>query len=719
MSVVLRIDFETRSDVDLIGCGVYRYVESEHTDVLMASYNIDGPVRRWKRGEPCPADIVEHVRAGRPIKAWNAGFERMNWWRVLCVKHGWPKPALEQFHCSAVAAAAMSLPRSLDRCGEALDMPIKKSKAGSALIRFFSIPTGWRDGKPVFNEPEDHPQKFSEFQDYCDQDVLAEEAIDNRLVPLSDYEQKVYWLNERVNDRGLRIDVKSARAALEIVEKAKHHVNVELTMVTGGYVTAVSQAAALKRWVESRGIHIPSMAEQDVDEYLHEVDDLPADVRRVLELRQEGGKSSLAKIETMLKRAGRDGRVRGEYLHHGAGQTGRFSSNGVQVHNMPRYRKVFEDAKLELSPLFDGIRTGSPQWLVDSYGAELGRPLHILADAVRSFIWAAPGKVLLDADYASIEGRAAAWFAREDWKLKAYQELDAGHGYDMYKQAAAPIYNVPVAEVTKQQRQVGKVAELALGYNGGVGALSKMARMNKLKLGSVYQPVWESAPIKRRKAAMERLEERKEKNDPAVKELGDEAWISAELIKVGWRAANPKITAAWAELNDAAYAAVQNPGSVHRALFGKVAYLVDNGFLWCLLPSGRCLAYGSPRIDDVEAPWADKTQPKELRETKKTVTALGVNSQTKMWHRSSLYGGAYFNHVTQSSCRDILVHGMMSAEAAGYEIVLHTHDEMAVEIERDKADVAAFEKLICELPAWADGLPLTSSGWSGKRYRKD
>lgn len=672
----LNLDWETRSDVDLIKEGVYRYVESAFTDVILASYwfNDDGVIRRWRRGEPCPQEIWERVESGGIINAHNAAFERLIWWFIACVRYGWPHPKLEQFRCTAVAAAALSLPRALGRLGDALDLKVKKDKRGAYLIKQLSVPRGWHDGKPIWNED---PKLLDEFHDYCDDDVRTETEAKSRIVPLSDYEQRVYVLNELINDRGLRIDVKSARAAVKIAEAAKIVLNKEITQVTGGYVTAVTQAAALKRWVEQQGIITDNLDKDTIDDLLHS-DDLPDRVRRALELRAEGAKPSVEKIAAMLNRVSRDGRARGVYLHHGAGQTGRFSSRGVQAHNLPKTRKIFENENPRLDTLFRAIRTGDPRALTFLYGDELGRPLHLLSDAVRPFIWAAPGHDFIDADYSSIEGRMSAWFAGEEWKLEAFRAFDRGDGPGMYELTAASIYDVDVADVDRPKRAVGKVGELSMGYQGGVGALSKMARQNKLKLHTVFGPVWESATKERREAAEKRFEERVKAHDEATIKLGRQGWLAAELIKVGWRGGHPNTVQAWHLLEEAATAAVKEPGSVHSAVGAK--FRVVQGFLWMQLPSGRCLAYGSPRIGEVIAPWADKTLPLAKQERKIGLTALGVDAQTDRWTRHSVYGGSLFNNLVQGSARDIMVHGMFAAEEAGYPIVLHTHDEMAAEV---------------------------------------
>lgn len=719
--MILRLDWETRSVIDLLKRGPYVYAMHPSTTALLASYKIgDGPLKRWRRGEPCPDDIRAHVEAGGEIGAHNAAFERLIWWHVMAPRFGWPRPAMKQFRCTAVTAAAMSLPRSLERLGDALDLKVKKDKRGKDLMKIHSIPQGFdANGEAIWHPLADDPTSLEAYHTYCDFDVLTEEAADRRLVPLSDDEMEVYWLNETINDRGLRIDVKSAVAAVGMIARAKEKINQELIAVTGGYVTAVTKTADMKAWIAQQGVEMPSMDKDDVDEFLHEYDDLPERVKRVLELRQEGAKPSVEKISAMLDRVCADGRARGVYLHHGAGQTGRFSSRGVQAHNMPKYRKSFEkeiENGLRLDTLFTMIRTGDPDALEFMYGPELGRPLHLLSDAVRSFIWAAPGHELIDADYSSIEGRMAAWFAGEHWKLDAFRALDRGEGHGIYELAAAGIYGISVEDVTKEHRPTGKVAELSCQYQTGVGGIRKFARQSKIKMHKLFPALWEAADEDQREFCEKRFSDRVAAHDPNTEALGREGWIAGELIKVGWRGKHPGIVAGWKLLEDAAIAAVENPGSVHSVM--GVKYIVAHGFLFCQLPSTRCLAYGAPKMQETEAPWADKTLEPAKREKKMSLTVRGVDAQTEKWTRFPVYGGSLFNNVVQGSARDILVAGMRKAEAAGYPIVLHTHDEMAAEVPRGFGDVKEFERLICELPAWADGLPLTADGWRSKRYHK-
>ena len=750
----LEIDFETRSDVDIKQHGAYLYFQSPHARVLMASYKIDsGPKKRWRYGQPCPDDIRGHIEAGGVISAHNAAFERLAMWLVLAPRCGWPMPDLKQFRCMAATAASMSLPRDLAGVGAALGLPIQKSKDGMALIRFFSIPRKAKKGEDpngiYWNEPEDFPEKFEEFHSYCDTDVEAEAGADERMVPLSDYEQDLYWIDQLINDRGIRIDVKSARAALYIADKAKVILDREMKAATDGAVTACSQVAKIVEWINEQGVAIPSAAKAEIEELL-EADDLPKHVRRVLELRQEAAKNSVSKLKAFLKRCGTDGRIRGAFLFLADG-TGRWSSVGAQLHNLPRPRKIFGDAHLNLETLFHVIRKGEPDWIrfnyggiVDDKGEDLGKPLHLISDALRSFIWAAPGHELCVADYSGIEGAVAAWFAGEQWKVDAMFELMADESLpDLYRRSAAGIFGVPVETLGKKdvRRQVGKVSELSLQFQGGVGAFRSMARNYSLKIEPVYEPVWEAAPEARRTAAEKRYEQCLKRGEAPTVQLSRKAWLAAELVKVGWRATHPAICAAWELLEDAIREAIENPGRQINVL--KVSYLVTRGFLWCRLPSGRCLAYGKPRLneqcwvrrkDHETGGWKEESEVmlrsgaealeraglcKIESKAKPAATALGVDSQTKQFVRFALYGGLAFENVVQAIARDLLANGIKLAEANGYPVIGHVHDEIITELLRGKADLDFFKELICRLPACYAGLPLSASGFISKRYKKD
>lgn len=746
----LEIDFETRSDIQLRGTtsrGVHNYMASKNTKPLLMSYKINGgPKKRWREGQPCPADIRRHVEAGGIVSAHNNSFERLLWQMILTPRYGWPTLRLEQCRCTAATAAAMSLPRDLEKLGAALDLSTQKNKEGTRLINKFSKPRRPRkDEDPsglYWNEPEDHPEDFELFHNYCDDDVETEAQADARMIPLSADEQELWIIDQRINDRGIRIDRRSARSAIRLAAKATMLLDREMAKTTNGAVTACSQVKNLNGWLAEQGVPMASLAKADIEEML-EFDDLPPIARRALELRQEAAKTSVAKLKAFLLRASDDSRIRHAFLFHAA-STGRWSSVGAQLHNLPRPRKEFGDEHPDLEILFWAFRQEDPDFLKFYYGDKLGRTLHLLADAIRGFLWAAPGHDLLVADYSGIEGAVAAWFAGETWKVEAMHELIADPSLpDLYRRSAAGIYNTTTYLLTKKdpRRQVGKVSELSLQYQGGVGAFISMARGYSLKIEPIYEPVWEAANEKRRERAERRYETCLKRGEATTKKLSRKAWIAAELVKIGWRETHPAISAVWPALEDGIREAILNPGQKITVL--KVNYLVARGFLWCRLPSGRCLAYAKPRLRDQvwvkrldmdTLQWSEtsevmlrdeaerlvtKGRAKIEGQAKPAATALGVNSVTKRWERFALYGGLAFENIVQAIARDLLANGIRKAEAAGYPVIGHVHDEIITEVPRGFGDVGFFEKLICELGDEYHGLPLTAAGWRGKRYRKD
>lgn len=737
MGLEASLDFETRCDVDLKVHGAARYFASNHFRPLILCYSIDGGgVQTWLWGEPVPVDLDRHIRSGGLIRAYNASFERqcLNWLYRNC---NWPEVKLEQYRCTAAEAAAMGLPRRLSRAAQALGLPEQKDDGGAALIRFFSNPIKKLEAVPRFRDPADHPDRFEEFINYCRQDVRTEMALSKRVARLSDYEQEIYFLDQKINDRGVRIDRVSALAAIKLVATANDRLNQKLQAVTGGAVSACSEVSKLTNWLLGQGVEIDGLAKDQVLSVL-DCNDISSEARQALELRQDAAKTSTTKIKAFLNRASSDGRVRGAFLYHAA-STGRWSSIGVNFANLPRPRREFDEANLDLASLFEAFRSCDPDWLETLYGQKLGRPLYLVSDAIRGFVWSAPGHDLISADYSGIEGAVIAWLADEKWKLEAMRDIIADPSKpDMYRVTAAAIMGTTTDVVTKKhplRQSVGKVSELALGFGGGVSAFVAMAKGYGVDLDSLYVPVWGAAEQVMRDRVTRRYNRLlKSSNKAKTDVLSREAWLACEIIKNGWREKNSAIAALWSDLEAAMRDAIDRPGEQFTA--GKCTYLVKNNFLWCRLPSGRCLAYGSPKLVDqvwVKLGDAEESEIMDRREAEKlaqageasiegdatpSISALGVNAISGRYERFNLYGGLASENVTQATARDILAHGMQTVERHGYPIVAHVYDEVVCEVPADFGDLADFERILCQLPDWATGLPLTASGWRGKRYRK-
>lgn len=701
MTDVLSLDVESRSAVDLRKAGAYRYWRDPSTGLWCAAYAFnDEPVQVWRPGEPCPPRIVSHVTSGKIIRGWNVAFERLAWWDCLTPVHGWPRPALEQFEDTAAAAAAMALPRGLGDAAKALGLDLQKDDEGRRLMLQMSKPRRPRKGE----DPDavvwwDDPDKLERLIAYCRVDVEVERGIGRRLVPLGDTERAVYLMDQRMNDHGWAVDVPLIRSMLRVVEQAQRELDREMVEATGGYVTAASQVTRLTAWLQENGVPVESLAKAALDDLLS-LEDAPEQCRRALEIRKEAAKSSTAKLKATLECVCDDGRVRGLVLYHGA-STGRWAARLIQIQNYPRGSGVAKNPERALR----WMRRGNAElirWLYD-------RPLTAVSDCLRSTLIAGEGMELVAADYTAIEGRVTAWLAGEEWELDAYRAADAGTGPEVYCVNAEGIFNRPVNKKDNPyERQVGKVASLALGFAGGVNAFHAMAKLYGTKMDPAFGPLWERADGEVRDRAVYQYEQAIKNKTSAAEEMTREGWLAAELTKVGWRTKHPATVRTWYNLQDGSIQAVENPGAV--VMVGKLKFLSARGFLWLLLPSGRCLAYGAPRVEDVTTPWGAK---------KPAVTALGVDPKTKQWKRFTMSPMILIENPVQAIARDLMAHGLLKAESAGYPPVGTVHDEGVAEVPVGFGSLAEYERLLCDLPPWGAGLPVVASGWRGARYRKD
>jgi DNA polymerase len=647
----INIDFETRSDIDLSKCGLSVYVNSPHTDILCMAYKIDGgPTQIWKRGEPFPKNI--DMSSSFSLKAQNAPFEFAVWNTIGVKKYGFPPLPLENVYCTMVMAFTHGLPGSLEKMAPALGIEKQKDMAGSRVMLQLSKPRKINeDGTYVWYEESDSPEKFETLYAYCIQDVEVEYECEQRMRPLSAAEREIWLLDQKINNRGIQIDVESVKKAIDVVYEDKARLDKEIQEISNGKIASANATAQIKEYITERGIDIEGVTKGDVVDLLKDPS-LPDDVRTILEIRQAGAKSSTAKLRAMLLRADKDGRVRNVHQYHGAG-TGRWSGRGIQTQNLPRPQLKQEQIEGVIANLHKG-----PEYIDMFYGP----PTACVSDCLRSFITAAPGKDLLVVDFAAIEARVLAWLAGQESILEVFRT----HG-KIYEAQAGGIYNVKMEDVTKDQRQIGKVAILALGYQGGVGAFQSMAENYGVKVSDAR----------------------------------------ADEIKVAWRKANPQTVQYWYDLDNAAIQAVLNPGTKFYAghIERQVIFLVSGSFLMCRLPSGRILYYPYPKL--------------ELNKFgRESVTYMGENPKTKKWERLSFYGGLAAENITQAVSRDLLAEAMLRLERKCYEVVMHVHDEIVCEVDEKFGTLNYMINIVCELPVWAKGLPIASEGFRTKRYRK-
>lgn len=687
----LHIDFETRSELDLKEVGLHNYARHPSTDVWCMAYAFgDAEPQLWMPGQIVPTP-VDHVMIGGQVHGWNVGFE-YEIWNEICVKrYGFPPLAIEQCFDTMAQASAMALPAALDDAALALGVEFQKDREGRALMLRMARPRSKKGVYPLVWW--DEPEKIARLGEYCKQDVRAERAVDECLMPLSDKERRVWLVHHKINRRGVQIDIESAKAAIKIAEEVKVACNQRLSEITGGAVQAVTAVAALKEWMAAQGVVTDSLNKQAVvdllDDSVDVSDTLPEPVRKALLLRQESGKASNAKFEKMIDAAGEDGRLRHIYVYHGAGP-GRWTARLVQTHNLPRNMPPPETVEKILAL----VRAGDWRGIDMLYGP----PLTVLSRCLRSFFVAPEGSKIISGDWSNVEGRGQAWFAGEDWKLDAFRAADAKTGPGLYELAYSRMFNVPVESVKNpsEERQIGKVAELAFGYQGGVGSFHTMAKAYPEISGKI----------------------------------SDE---QANEFKERWRDAHPMIAGVrnekgfrkggiWRDIQDAAIAACRNEGEAYTCgVTGRHAtYKKVGSFLWCLLPSGRAICYPYPKLLEGQYGLELTYMCVPSQEDRKKGKIIFDEENSPKWVRVGTYGGSLFNNIVQGFCRDFLADLLLWLDDNGALTVLHTHDDGNIEVVAAKAEGArkAMEDRMRLVPEWAPGFPLFAKCAVMDRYGK-
>lgn len=660
----ITIDFETRSAANLKDWGAAAYAEHPSTEVICLALKKHGqePVIWFSPGfrfPECPdwAELPtindnalrQMIAEAEIIEAHNMEFE-FNIWKYTMPRYCFTDMLpFRKLRCSAAKAASCGFPRNLEDACNALGVAQRKDTDGAALMKKLCSPRvatldeqkadpDWR--KHYFWEGT--PEDFAREGLYCMQDVRAEEALSDALPDLSPVEQRIWLKSLIINDRGVCIDSRSVEAQKVCTDVEREILADEFKVIT--QIDSPTKIKELLEYLKENGVETDSLGEDSVSELLKS--DLDPRVRRALEIRLACSKSSTAKLTPMIEARNRDGRVRGSFVYYGA-VTGRWSSHRLQLHNMPRSGAAeYVDACLA------AFNRGDLELIRRDYEGVMVAA----ASCLRAMIIPAPGKDFVCADFSSIEGRVLAWLAEEETALDVYLK-----GRDPYKVNAVQIYGVDYDSVSKDQRQVGKVAELELGFQCGVDK---------------YQ----------QKCAEFGVELTHEQADTVVRQ---------------WRSARPMTTSLWYELDKHAKNAIRCPGGVFA--YKKVAFRCDGRLLQMRIPSGRTLCYLSPEIVPVE---------------------INGRQREEIWYlnnkgnRDKLYGGKLTENLTQAVARDLLANAIFNVEARGYRVVLHVHDELVAEVPEGFGSVEELCDLMCQLPPWAAGLPLKAEGWRGKRYRK-
>lgn len=689
------LDTESRSRVD-IDFGLDRYMPS--AECLIASFvGEKGATQVWDRTADyrVPAQLEDALLDERvTLVAHNVQFDRT----LLRVALGYDIP-IERWFCTMACAFAHGLPGSLDALGPIVGIAADKQKLvdGKALIRLFCIPQ--RDG--TFFDRLSHPVEWARFLQYAEQDTTALRELYNRLPKhnMQGEDLRAWHLDQTINERGFAIDRVMCERALVLRDQISKRLEAEISDLTDGAVTRGTQRErVLHHMVGEYGILMLDMTKDTVKQALKDPT-LPADARRLLELRRDSSLSSLAKYERALERVGEDGRMRYTLQFSGAGRTGRWAGRGVQPHNMPRPKREADEI---LNGVVPGILTGTLPQLVDDVN-------QACSDALRSMIVAPEGFELLVGDWSNIEGRCVAWEANEEWKLQAFRDNDAGTGPDLYNVLYARLFNMKVENVQKPMRQKGKVFDLAFGYGGGVGACVTGASTYGVDLAELARVACEAASP----AVYTKAEKAWELafTTGADYLLEPETYIGCDIAKQMYRQISPKIAQLWYDVGRAVKHAIEYPGSIHEV--AKCRVWRTPAWLIIELPSKRRLLYARPEI---------KLAVEVDEDTDEIVTRPAIRymaSKSGRWQRERTYGGKLVENITQAIANDVLRAALLAADAEGYPIVLHVHDELVAETPQGFFPLDDFLRLMERPLWWSDGLPLKAAGFVGTRYKKD
>lgn len=700
---IVHLDFETFSTADIRKTGGAIYAEDPSTELLCLSYAVDDEepclltaeaftgvvtsdyfvsrqVAKRLQGKPyTDPRLIDRLRvlaADKSVqfRAYNAQFEQAIWKNIMVKRFGFAEIPVNRWRCVLAKAFAHGLPGTLDLCGRALNLPIQKDQQGHAIMLKLCRPRRMK-GKDRWT-PEDAPEDFEKLYKYCITDVKTERLIDRRLRDLSSAEQAVWEIDQRMNQQGLHIDEVAIKAAMQLG-------NTHLTVIKKKFQEITSIESPTKRkllleWFQSQGLDIFDTQKATLAGLLSRKG-LSSDIITVLDIVSESTKTSLAKLPRMLELSVNG--VMRELVQYHAAHTGRWGGRGAQIQNFPR-------PGLDINVCVDAIKTLN----YGLFGFLYKDVSKALSSALRGMIVAPPGYTLFVSDFSQMEARVLAWLAGQQDVLDLFAA-----GEDLYCSEASKIFGYTVDKSMKDERQVGKVAVLALGYQGGIGAFAMMAKGYGIDLEVVFNNLWKSATNKEKEKAQQAYEfYRKKAKEPVSKK----AAFVADIIKQRWRRGNDKIEAYWTKLEEAAKRAVNTQKPVKC---GHVTWFVHKGFLYAKLPSGRCMAYPYPRVKSNSSNPHGKTTLEYFN--------------PRFGHKGT-YGGQLCENIVQAVQRDLLSEALVRLEAT-YKAAFHVHDEVVSEVKLGFGSLTEFMDIMKHQPVWATGLPIGVSGWSGDRYGKE
>lgn len=688
---MIYIDCETYSE-EPIKNGHFKYAEK--AELLMVAWAVDdGPVELWDTTKDVLPKELEHILfiSNDLLIAHNASFEQAIFSKHKFFQNLAVEISPHRWHCTMAQAYAHGLPGSLEHLGAVLGLPIdrQKAKTGYDLIRLFCLPPAKNVKRPRATRLT-HPQQWEVFKTYCKQDIIATREIYKKLPKWNyqGFELNLWHLDQKINQRGLNIDLDLANAAIRAVDKEQASLRKRTVDITEGQVGSTTQRDVLLRHIlEAYGVELPDMQASTLERRIEDPD-LPEALRELLAIRLQATTSSTAKYKRLVKSTCSDGRLRGTLQWCGASRTSRWSGRLFQPQNLPR--PTFKQQEIEF---------GIEALKADCADIIYGNVMELASNTIRSVISAPIGKKLVVSDLSNIEGRYSAWLAGEEWKLQAFRAFDSGTGPDLYNKAYAHMFRIKPEEVSKEQRQIGKTLELSMSYAGGVNAFVTFS----LNLGADLNKMSEDA---KKSIPSDVYLEAEEFWDWAVKEkrtlnLEKDVFIVCDSFKRMWRRANPKITSFWKEIEEAVRNAITTPNTEFIAR--KVKTHRTGNWLRILMPSGRCLCYPHPQVGD-----------------KGAISFSGINQYSRQWGRIKTFGGKLTENLVQAGARDVMAHNMFVIEQSGYNIVLTCHDEVITEVcNNENFNAEKLSLLLSQDIPWACDLPLSAAGFESVVYRKE
>ena len=758
------LDFETRSEVPLTGStglGSYLYAKHPSTEILCMSFKLPSEnfIRTWHKAyddliiaeSETPTELFNFIKAGGILEAHNAFFEQCVW-HFKCESKGWPGIPLRQWRCSAAKAAAASLPRGLEEACDALRLPISKDMEGNKLMMKMTKPrkmvkeevVNWiLENNFPYEMKTNTTTKASEMKttsitkarnsgqlpvvyyetdedihrlwQYCENDVVAEDLLSNAVPDLSETEQELWFIDQESNWRGMEFDLDLAEKALDLFEKYKNELNIELHDITG--IDSATKRAAVKEWLkENEEIDLPNTTADTLKWYVknHHMSDRAS---RVFEIFINANKTSVSKYKAMLLRSDKsDNRVRDLLMYHGA-STGRWTGKGVQVHNFPARNLIVKDIELAA----DTIKTGDLEYCKMMYD----NIMNLLSHSLRGAIVASPGKSLAVADYSAIEARCVFWLAEAQKPLEML-----GGGGDIYCDMAAGIYGHEVNKKDHpEKRQMGKQAILGLGYGMGFVKFLMMCHGYEIQFSQkqVHDILkndfddrlnwveWylclNETPIEKRderygirKANAAKYRHMLAEENIVMENVVHELALMKHIVDI-YRNRYPEVKAVW---NNLELAAVEAVVKNEKRTCGKVAYFMDGDWLCCELPSGRLLRYRDPEVN---------IEVNDFGKKQASLRYMNVEGTTGIWKRTHTYGGKLLENVSQAMARDIMVAAILNMKD-DYKLGMTVHDEIVAEVDENKGNIDEFIDYVIPKDAWLKGLPLDAEGEIVQRYRK-